>query len=388
MSEKKKLKILSLSAFIGVTGAGIAFERIISAQKKYSQNEIFPHAMLNNTEEAVFKKIKKKWNYILWKKKAVEVGPKHGEFISPFHTQSYKLTRNFDIIHLHWHGFGSLPDPKVFEGMPVIITHHDYWWFTGGCHYPLNCIKQSFCCNSCPITSKGKDLSKDFLKKQSLLQKKNWSNAFVSYNQKQKTQKEGTIIGNVLPNYAHIDRKCYNLKKEYDILYVAAAFNTDKRKGFSHLIDITKKIKKRCKIVIVGDTISLSLKRELSKIHDINCVSAILEKKMLDDVMLRSRFCLVTSLDETFGQVSCEAAANFCIPLGFKNTGFESIFYQFENLILSLDQVCENGQKLEKMLSLNNNYDLAERLYFHIKNLFSAQKIAYDYDKLYDAVAK
>lgn len=56
-----------------------------------------------------------------------------------------------DIIHLHWvnRGFIDFADLKNIE-IPIVVTMHDMWHFTGGCHYTRECLKYIDTCHSCP----------------------------------------------------------------------------------------------------------------------------------------------------------------------------------------------------------------------------------------------
>lgn len=56
-----------------------------------------------------------------------------------------------DIVQIHWTGYGflSLSDPARF-GKPLVLTLHDMWGFTGGCHYDMGCGGYRSGCGSCP----------------------------------------------------------------------------------------------------------------------------------------------------------------------------------------------------------------------------------------------
>ena len=56
-----------------------------------------------------------------------------------------------DLVHLHWIGGGCLPIAALsqFE-FPIVWTLHDAWPFTGGCHFPMDCVKYEKSCGKCP----------------------------------------------------------------------------------------------------------------------------------------------------------------------------------------------------------------------------------------------
>lgn len=57
---------------------------------------------------------------------------------------------NPDIIHLHW--IPSMVDLKSFKelNIPIVLTLHDVWPITGGCHCNLDCDSWKSGCTSCP----------------------------------------------------------------------------------------------------------------------------------------------------------------------------------------------------------------------------------------------
>ena len=61
-----------------------------------------------------------------------------------------------DIVHLHTF-FNLLSMRTISEicnsGIPIFITLHDERFYTGGCHYSLNCSNYKKTCSNCPETS-------------------------------------------------------------------------------------------------------------------------------------------------------------------------------------------------------------------------------------------
>jgi len=56
-----------------------------------------------------------------------------------------------DILNLHWisGGFVQIETLKKFK-QPIVLTLHDMWAFTGGCHYSQDCDRYSASCGNCP----------------------------------------------------------------------------------------------------------------------------------------------------------------------------------------------------------------------------------------------
>jgi glycosyltransferase involved in cell wall biosynthesis len=68
------------------------------------------------------------------------------------------ISKNHDIVHLHWvsGGFLHIESLKRLHS-PIVWTLHDMWPFTGGCHYSGGCNRYQNACGSCPILGSHKD---------------------------------------------------------------------------------------------------------------------------------------------------------------------------------------------------------------------------------------
>jgi glycosyltransferase involved in cell wall biosynthesis len=63
------------------------------------------------------------------------------------------LLQQYDILNIHWASFllGLAEiDELSRRGMPILFTCHDYYYFTGGCHYPATCKNLTKGCIACP----------------------------------------------------------------------------------------------------------------------------------------------------------------------------------------------------------------------------------------------
>lgn len=63
------------------------------------------------------------------------------------------LLRGYDVLNIHWTssllGIAEI-DELSRLGLPILFTSHDYYYFTGGCHYPATCEKLAEGCIGCP----------------------------------------------------------------------------------------------------------------------------------------------------------------------------------------------------------------------------------------------
>lgn len=66
----------------------------------------------------------------------------------------HELVRAADVIHVHWtsHFFDWREIKKIKSlGKAVVLTPHDLWTVTGGCHYPKGCDGYLKECQRCPM---------------------------------------------------------------------------------------------------------------------------------------------------------------------------------------------------------------------------------------------
>ena len=167
--------------------------------------------------------------------------------------QNHPLIRQADVIHLHWINFGFLSIDSIQQlidtGKPVVVTMHDMWYFTGGCHYSKDCSNYLRACGNCvPFLRKPEpaDLSHSgWLKKQQLF--KNTSITFVGCSEwlaaKARTSsllKEANVQS--IPNPINTDvfapankkqaQDFFTLDPHKTYILFAAMKVSDERKGF------------------------------------------------------------------------------------------------------------------------------------------------------------
>lgn len=65
----------------------------------------------------------------------------------------HPLVLKADVIHLHWINFGFLSIDSLQNLInlkkPIVVTMHDMWYFTGGCHYSKDCLHYKHECGNC-----------------------------------------------------------------------------------------------------------------------------------------------------------------------------------------------------------------------------------------------
>ncbi len=164
------MKVLLVSTFYKSGGAAIAAHRLVSALTtkcdityltQKSPNDLFKKTYSYDSKPLgkishLFRFIVERL-YFLPKEK--NKGIRYN--FSPANT-GIDITKNplfdsADVIHLHWinQGFISLKNIEqlVQSNKPIVITLHDMWYFTGGCHYSGTCEGFKHQCGYCPLFS-------------------------------------------------------------------------------------------------------------------------------------------------------------------------------------------------------------------------------------------
>jgi glycosyltransferase involved in cell wall biosynthesis len=233
-----------------------------------------------------------------------------------------------DIVHLHnIHGyyiniellFSYLKESNV----RVIWTLHDCWSFTGHCAYFdfIGCSKWKSGCYSCPQKStypatKVLDNSRwnwnkkrelfGSIKDMTIVTPSKWLADLVekSFLGKYpiKTIYNGIDLDSFRPIYNDV-RTRYGLENKIIILGVASTWET--RKGLDSFIELSKKLDKRYKIILVGLT-----KEQIQKVS--SNIIAIERTNNIDELVALysvADLYVNTSIEETLGLTTVEALA-------------------------------------------------------------------------------
>jgi glycosyltransferase involved in cell wall biosynthesis len=163
-----------------------------------------------------------------------------------------------DVVNLHWTGSGfvniaTLPRISKQLKIPLVLTLHDMWAFTGGCHYSDGCDRYHQACGQCPALAshRAADLSRwVWQRKRNLWQNldltivtpSQWlANCARASSLLQQARIEVIPYGLDLQRYCPQPkdwvRKLLRLPLEKPlILFGAADATSDRRKGF-HLLE-------------------------------------------------------------------------------------------------------------------------------------------------------
>jgi glycosyltransferase involved in cell wall biosynthesis len=158
------MKVLHLSTFDTVGGAARAAYRIHQAMLKIKidshlivQHKLSRDSTVTAAESKLVAKLRSVGDAAV-----LNFYPHCQQMFSPqwFPDDLGKIVDQFapDLIHLNWicNGFVPIEAFAKFK-QPLVLTLHDMWLFTGGCHYTLGCNRYTVSCGDCPQLQSGQD---------------------------------------------------------------------------------------------------------------------------------------------------------------------------------------------------------------------------------------
>jgi glycosyltransferase involved in cell wall biosynthesis len=248
--------------------------------------------------------------------------------IGPVFIQLFWLNKLFKIstkiFHLHWigNGFLNLNQFKKIK-QPIVITLHDVWFITGGCHVNFECKKYETGCDKCPMfKNKFNPLNitkRLYNKKFNIFNNKNIELVVLSQWMKDIVTSSPIFSKanvNLIPNGVNLDiftphnkslsRSNFSINKNKKIiLYGGISAKSDYNKGYDLLIDCIHLLKtKDVEIVVFGEK---TPSQSLLAGYKVTSVGYLSNEIDLAKLYSAADIVIVPSRQESFSQVSLEA---------------------------------------------------------------------------------
>lgn len=305
-----------------------------------------------------------------------------------------------DLIHFHWINAGFLSLKNLYRA-PVnsIVTLHDSWIFTGGCHVPASCLKYKHGCGACPQLNNNikYDLSFFGVRRKA----KHMSNKKIVFVAPSRwmasAAKSSLLLGNsvveVIPNGLDLEifypqkkqfsRRMLKLPSEKKIILFGAIGATDNpNKGFIYF--------QKAMEILEFQSIKLNVK--LTDIHlvffgnssrqDCNFkfnfpttyLGEIKDQSILANIYSAADLICVPSIQESFCQVASEATACGLPVVAFATSGLLDVVdhnltgylarpYDANDLAYGMGKLLSGPTTLQEMSSAcvikaKNNFDI------------------------------
>ncbi|MFN3782676.1 MAG: glycosyltransferase [Spirosomataceae bacterium] len=261
---------------------------------------------------------------------------------SPIHT--HELVQRADLVHLHWVNFG-LVNPHQLKQLihvpqPIVITLHDMWWITGGCHHSGSCESYQLICGDCETYLRNPssiDLSfREFQQKRNIIQtKKNIAVVACSEWLAQRARKSSIMEDKrivVIPNpldttiFKPLEqtelRKKYGLPSHKKYVVVAAAKLEISWKGVQQLIESIQIVQEKAiipvEIIVIGQIEANTVEQFALPVHQLGLLDS--PEKMAEAYNLGDVF-VSSSLFENLPNTIMEALGCGIPCVGFKTGG-------------------------------------------------------------------
>jgi glycosyltransferase involved in cell wall biosynthesis/predicted SAM-dependent methyltransferase len=313
-----------------------------------------------------------------------------------------------DIIHFHWiAGTVNIPENLDFlKTKKIVWTLHDMNAFTGGCHYSAECHKFEEVCGSCPQlgSTHNNDLSRQIweLKRKAyqelditIVTPSNWLADCV-----QKSTLLSKCPVHVIPNGLptniykpypkNLIRRSLGIDKNVFIILFGADAITNKRKGFTYLLNALKKISISTKIndialAVFGNSSDIMLDKLGFQVINLDYIS---DEEQLAMIYSMADVTVIPSLQENFPNIVLESFSCGTPVVGFDVGGISDMIDHKINGYLA--PACDTNALAEGILWIkkvnNNNIRLKCRETVLVK--YNLQLQAETYFALYQDILK
>lgn len=322
------------------------------------------------------------------------------------------ISNEIDVFNVHWvgNGFQSIRSIANLK-KPLVLTLHDSWAFTGGCHIPYECKGFLNKCGACyQLNSSVKsDLSHNIWKKKFDL----WNNkdivlvgvgSWVANNAKRSLIFKNHRIEVIHPG---IDLKIYkpqNKKNcreilglsEYDkvILFGAYGATEDVNKGFHLLKPALEKLAAtfpditNLKFIVFGA--SSPGESDLIKGIDTRYVGILKDDISLSVLYSAADVMIVPSMYESFGQTGSESFACGTPVVAFRTSGLKDIIdHKLNGFLAEPYDPIELADGISWVLSDSSRLaQLSIEARKKAINKFSIEKCVEQYLKVYESILK
>lgn len=315
--------------------------------------------------------------------------------------------RQADVVHLHWvnQGFLSLNGlAKIFSsGKRIVVTLHDQWYYTGVCHYAMDCQRFKTACARCPMLGghhAGGDLaSRVFRRKQSLYASARITfvgcSQWVADEARQSALTRGQRIVSI-PNpidttlFRPADkaaaRKRLGLPPDRPLVLFGSRRTTDTIKGFDYFARACQILQQRhaglrVALVVVGED---SDKSCAALPQDVFPVSYVSKESQMVDIYNAVDAYATPSLRDNLPNTIMEALSCGTPCVGFRTGGIPEMIQHGENGYVARYRDAEDlAEGIAWTLDPARHDALGQAARQFVLDHYDEQRVAREYMKIY-----
>ena len=382
-------------------GAGIAVKRLSEALRLQEvESDIITLNDFTN-DSMLYKKGIIKLDYIISNivSKSNKTYPFSTGYIGIENRKLKDIVQKYDVIHIHWinNGFLSTSNLKylVDNSKKIVITMHDSWFFTGGCHVKLGCDGYINKCNNCKYTNKAfKNIAEKNQKIKGELLNNNKVNVITPSEWLMRQVEVSSIkIPNIINIKNCIDdkysflqsrndvRKELGLDKDKKYVMIIMANLTDKHKGGKYIKEILERLNSDIEVLLVGDDTNIEL---LDLRGNYKALGYISDETKLKKIYYASDALINPTIDDNLPYVLIESMLMGTPVISFNVGGIPEIVDKDVNGYLAqIGDVSEIINGINKIIYSNKYLDIRKSCSEKIKREFNMDGIAKKHIQVY-----
>lgn len=249
------------------------------------------------------------------------------------------LLSGYDLVNVHWASYliniGELLE-LALRGQRMLFMLHDFYYTTGGCHYPASCTQLGKGCLSCPQVDTSRcaqlTIAENYALKQKIFAQPNVHLAAPSAFVRNKAVTSGMVPqerGHVLRNaYQPVFPLDHNRAFTHRILLIADSLQ-EGRKNMHFALEVLATLNQSKPagtdfvVDVIGDA-APQMKAYLAATNVPHVFHGrITDHTKLASIMAQTDILLTTSLEDNWPNILVEAGSYGCIPVVGPDHGCE-----------------------------------------------------------------
>lgn len=253
------------------------------------------------------------------------------------------MLAEYDLVNVHWASF-LINNSELLElamrGQPMLFMMHDFYYVTGGCHYPATCTQLGTGCLACPQVDTARCsqhiIAENYQMKKSIFAQPNVHLAAPSAFVRDTAVQSGIISA----DRAHVLRNAYQPSHDFDgtrafdkrILLIADSLY-EGRKNMRFALEVLAKLTQmgeRFMVDVVG-TAAPEMKAFLAATGVRHVFHGrITDHDALASIMSKTNVMITASLEDNWPNILVEAGSYGCMPVVGPGHGCEEFVRAFD----------------------------------------------------------